>query len=78
MLLLYRLIINFVFFLSPIILIIRILNKKEDVKRFKEKFSITKLKRPKGNLIWFHACSVGELKSIIPIIQNFEKNKKNK
>ena len=76
MLLLYRLIINFIFFLSPIILIIRILNKKEDVKRFKEKFSIIKLKRPKGNLIWFHACSVGELKSIVPIIQNFEKNSK--
>jgi 3-deoxy-D-manno-octulosonic-acid transferase len=75
MFLLYRFLINLVCFLSPIIIIFRILKKKEDIKRFKEKFSITNLKRPKGNLIWFHACSVGELKSIVPLIINFEKNK---
>ena len=76
MILLYRLLINFVLFLSPIIIVFRIFKKKEDIKRFKEKFSITSLKKPKGNLVWFHACSVGELKSILPIIKNFEKNKK--
>ena len=75
MFLLYRFLINLVCFLSPIIIIFRILKKKEDIKRFKEKFSITNIKRPKGNLIWFHACSVGELKSIVPLIINFEKNK---
>ncbi len=75
MFLLYRFLINFVCFLSPIIITFRILKKKEDIKRYKEKFSITNLKRPKGNLIWFHACSVGELKSIVPLIINFEKNK---
>ena len=76
MILLYRLLINFVLFLSPIIIVFRIFKKKEDIKRFKEKFSITSLKKPKGNLVWFHACSVGELKSILPLIKNFEKNKK--
>ena len=76
MLLLYRFLINFVLILSPIIIVFRIFKKKEDLKRFKEKFSITDLKKPKGNLVWFHACSVGELKSILPLIKNFEKNKK--
>ncbi len=76
MLLLYRFLINFVLILSPIIIIFRIFKKKEDFKRFKEKYSITDLKKPRGNLVWFHACSVGELKSIVPLIKNFEKNKK--
>ena len=33
-------------------------------------------KRSKGNLIWFHGASVGEIKSIIPIIEKLEKNRK--
>ena len=32
-------------------------------------------KRHKGNLIWFHGASVGEIKSIIPILEKLEKNK---
>ena len=38
MLIVYRILINLIFILSPIILIIRLLKKKEDIKRFKEKF----------------------------------------
>ena len=35
------------------------------------------LKEKKKNLIWFHAASIGELKSILPIIKNLNKKKKN-
>ena len=75
MLNLYRILINFIFLSAPIILIIRILNKKEDIKRFKEKLGFHSKIRPLGKLIWFHASSVGELMSIIPLIEKFENYK---
>tara|TARA_Y100001958_G_scaffold133931_1_gene104289 strand:- start:585 stop:1826 length:1242 start_codon:yes stop_codon:yes gene_type:complete len=72
----YRILINLIILLSPIILIIRLLKKKEDFFRFKEKFCFFSKIRKKGNLIWFHGASVGELKSIIPILEKIEKNSK--
>jgi 3-deoxy-D-manno-octulosonic-acid transferase len=78
MLILYRLIINVVCFFAPIILRIRIYKQKEDDNRYKEKLCIIKKRRPHGKLIWFHAASVGELMSIIPILEKFEKNKEIK
>ena len=58
---------NILFLLSPIIIIFRIFKKKEDKKRFQEKFCIPFKKKQNGKLIWFHAASVGELMSIIPV-----------
>ena len=55
----------------------RFLNK-EDNKRFKEKIFLNSLnvKRVKGkSLIWFHSASIGELKSILPVIRELSKNK---
>ena len=72
---LYQIIITLILILSPIIIIIRIVKNKEDKSRFKEKFSISTKKRVGGKLIWFHGASVGELLSIIPIIQKYEKKK---
>ena len=72
---LYQIIITLILILSPIIIIIRIVKNKEDKNRFKEKFSISTKKRVGGKLIWFHGASVGELLSIIPIIQKYEKKK---
>ena len=72
----YKLITLIVLILSPIILVYRLLIKKEDLIRFKEKFSIPTKKRKIGKLIWFHGASVGELLSILPIIRKLEKNKK--
>ena len=68
MLKLYRLIINVVCFFAPIILKIRIYRKKENENRYTEKLSIIKKRKPQGKLIWFHAASVVELMSIIPIL----------
>ena len=66
-----------IFILSPFIILFRIINGKEDPKRFKEKFCIyTKKNYLKS--IWFHAVSVGELMSIIPVLEKLEKNNKIK
>ena len=67
----YRILINVIYFISPIIILIRILNKKEDKIRFKEKLCFISKKRPKGKLVWFHASSVGEVLSIIPLIEKY-------
>ncbi|MDA9562609.1 3-deoxy-D-manno-octulosonic acid transferase [Candidatus Pelagibacter bacterium] len=71
----YKILVNLIILFSPIIIIIRILNKKEHPIRFFEKFSFFSKERREGNLIWFHAVSVGELLSIIPIIKVLEKKK---
>ena len=76
MFIVYRILINFVFIISPIILIVRLLKKKEDFSRFKEKFCFFSKKRRNGKIIWFHGASVGELQSVVPILEILEKNKK--
>ena len=72
----YKFLINVVFFFSPFILLIRIIKRKEDIKRFIEKFGLFTKKRISGKLIWFHGASVGEIQSIIPLIEKLEKDKK--
>ncbi len=72
---LYQIIFTLIIFISPILIYFRILKNKEHKTRYKEKFSISKKKRIKGNLIWFHGASVGEIQSIIPLIENYEKDK---
>ncbi len=75
MLIVYRLLINLILIISPIIIFYRLLKKKEDIKRFWEKFCFFSLKRNKGKLIWFHGASVGEIQSIVPLLEKIEKNK---
>ena len=61
MILIYRVLINLIFIISPLVIIFRLIKKKEDFKRFKEKFCLFSKKRGKGKLIWFHGSSVGEI-----------------
>ena len=76
MLIIYKTLINLTLIFSPLILVFRLIKRKEDLIRFKEKFCFFTKKRNKGKIIWFHGASVGELQSIIPLIEKLEKNKK--
>ncbi len=76
MLFLYRILINITFFLSPLIILYRILQKKEDPIRVKEKLCLFSKNRKEGKLIWFHGASVGELLSIVPLIEKYESDRR--
>ncbi len=69
--------------LYPIVIIfiyLRKVFKKEDPIRFKEKIfpSFFNVERKlNSKLLWFHAASLGEFKSILPIIEKLQIDKKN-
>ena len=76
MLLFYRIITLLVYFLSPLILIFRLINKKDTLKSFFEKVGKSNNKRVrKGKILWFHGSSVGEILGIIPLIEKLEAKK---
>ena len=75
MLFFYRVLINFIFILSPLIIILRLFYGKESFVRFKEKYCFFSRKRSSGRVIWFHGASVGELQSIVPLLERLEKDK---
>ncbi len=47
----------------------RVYKKKEDKKRLKERFGISKIHRPAGGMIWVHAVSVGESNSALILVE---------
>jgi len=80
MILIYRVLTTLIYPLLFIYIFIRKLKKKEDQVRYKEKifpshFNVNRKKNSK--LIWFHAASIGEFKSILPIIRELNKNNDN-
>ena len=72
MILAYRIFTNILYPFLILFIYFRVLIKKEDPIRYKEKilvkfFNYKSLNKTK--LIWFHAASIGEFKSIIPLIE---------
>jgi len=53
---------------------LRILRGKENKLRFSERYGITSVERPNGEIIWIHATSIGEFKSADLLINSFYKN----
>ena len=51
--------------------------KKEHQTKYKEKIFSKDFERPEGFLLWFHAASIGELKSILPLIDFYLKKNPN-
>ena len=77
LLILYKFLI-FIFYLPYIVLILfRKLIKKEHPRKYKEKIFLNKVTRPKGFLIWFHAASIGEFKSILPLVEYYTRQSPN-
>ena len=77
---LYRTIAFIIYPLLIILIFFRKIINKEDKDRYKEKIfpSSFKVKRSNNSkLILFHAASIGELKSILPIINELEKKNQN-
>lgn len=79
MILLYRVLTLTAYPLFFIFTWIRTFLKKEDNQRYKEKLLSSHFKPSRDvskKLVWFHAASIGEFKSIVPIVKAL--NKKNK
>lgn len=70
-------------FLYPILILLIFLRKfldKEHNQRYKEKIFINHFNVSRKNntkLVWFHAASIGEFKSILPIIKKLNKENDN-
>ena len=80
MIFIYRVLTNLFYPFLIIFFYYRKLQNKEHKIRFKEKifsscFNVVRKKNFK--LVWFHAASIGEMKSIIPIIEAINKKKSN-
>ena len=76
----YRILTLFLYPFLFMFLFYRMLIQKEDPKRFKEKIltsSFNVKKRNNSKLFWFHAASIGEFKSIIPIIDQLRNENQN-
>ena len=72
----YRIISELFLLISPIIILYRVFIGKENIARFPERYAFNSKKRVNGKLIWFHCSSVGELISIVPLLEKLETNVK--
>jgi 3-deoxy-D-manno-octulosonic-acid transferase len=76
----YRYLTYFFLPLFIILIYLRSIFNKEDKIRFKEKIFSSHFKAHKdkgGKLVWFHAASIGECLSILPLIKEINNKNKN-
>ena len=55
----------------------RLAKGKEDAKRIGERMGQSKLKRPEGALLWVHGASVGEVTSLLTLVQRLQAQNKD-
>ncbi len=80
MILFYRIFTTALYPFLFLLIYLRTVFKKEDPMRYKEKILVSHFNVSKKNsqkLIWFHAASLGEFKSIIPIINDLNSKYQN-
>tara|TARA_A100001011_G_C14253967_1_gene819202 strand:+ start:471 stop:1736 length:1266 start_codon:yes stop_codon:yes gene_type:complete len=74
----YNLLIALLYLPFIIVIFLRRFLNKEHHSKYKEKIFTNSFRRPKGFLFWFHVASIGEFKSIVPIIDYYlKKNQEN-
>ena len=66
----YRIFSVLLFPVIELYLIYRVIKKKEDKSRLRERFGSTKQIRPEGDIIWLHAVSVGEANSSLVLVDD--------
>jgi 3-deoxy-D-manno-octulosonic-acid transferase len=71
----YQVILSLLIVFSPIIFIFRFFKNKENKRSILEKICFSSKNRIIGKIIWFHGASVGEILSIVPILEKYEKDK---
>jgi 3-deoxy-D-manno-octulosonic-acid transferase len=71
--LLYRILSILFLPLIELYLLLRVLKKKEDKLRLRERLGYATQKRPEGDLIWLHAVSVGEANSALIMVEEMLK-----
>ena len=77
MLFFYKILTTILYPFLILYILFRVFRNKEHPKRFKEKifpshFNVDKMNKSK--LCWFHVASIGELNSILPIIEELNSN----
>ena len=80
MILLYKVLSTFLYPFLILMIYLRKFLGKEDLYRFKEKIfpsNFNIIDKQNSKLLWFHAASIGEFKSIIPIIKQLNIQNKN-
>ena len=80
MILLYKVLSSFLYPFLVLMIYLRRFLGKEDLTRFKEKIfpsSFNIINKKNSKLLWFHAASIGEFRSIIPLIHQLNIHNKN-
>jgi 3-deoxy-D-manno-octulosonic-acid transferase len=73
----YRLLSSAAAPLTPILLARRLSRGKEDRARLTERRGEARIPRPDGPLVWLHGASVGELASVLPLIERITQRELN-